>query len=549
MKDQINCKKIIVTCALPYANGSIHLGHLLEHIQADIWVRYQRMCGNIVYFICADDAHGTAIMLKAKELKIKPEIMINKINQEHQDDFQKFNINHDSYESTHNEENRIFLESIYFNLKKKGLIEKHTISQLYDPQKKMFLPDRFIKGICPKCQAVDQYGDTCEVCGSIYNAIDLIQPKSTISNVKLEIRLSEHLFFDLPTFSQNLKIWIDTNLSNIKVKKKLYEWFDQGLKKWNISRDFPYFGFKIPDQPNKYFYVWLDAPIGYMSSFQSLSNKNKINFDEFWEKNSTTELYHFIGKDIIYFHGLFWPAILEANDFRKPNDLFVHGFLNVNGKKMSKSKGTFIQAKTWLKYLDSDSLRYYFSSKLSSTIEDINLNFDDFLQKINSDIVNKIINLASRVSFFIEKKFFGQLSSKLDNINFYNKFCKNIDIVKKYFENREYSNVIKKIIHLSTIANCYIDEKKPWVLAKQNNLITLQEVCSMGINLFKIIITLLKPIIPMITKKVEYFLNKDLNFYDIKKPLLNHKILSFKHLYNRIEKKQIDFLLKDLKIF
>ncbi len=402
-------KKILVTCALPYANGSIHLGHMLEHIQADVWVRYQRMRGHEVNFICADDAHGTPIMLKAQQLGITPEQMIGEMSQEHQTDFAGFNISYDNYHSTHSEENRQLSELIYSRLKENGFIKNRTISQLYDPEKGMFLPDRFVKGTCPKCKSPDQYGDNCEVCGATYSPTELIEPKSVVSGATPVMRDSEHFFFDLPSFSEMLQAWTRSGALQEQVANKMQEWFESGLQQWDISRDAPYFGFEIPNAPGKYFYVWLDAPIGYMGSFKNLCDKrgDSVSFDEYWKKDSTAELYHFIGKDIVYFHSLFWPAMLEGSNFRKPSNLFVHGYVTVNGAKMSKSRGTFIKASTWLNHFDADSLRYYYTAKLSSRIDDIDLNLEDFVQRVNADIVNKVVNLASRNAGFINKRFDG----------------------------------------------------------------------------------------------------------------------------------------------
>ncbi|PPI86735.1 methionine--tRNA ligase [Candidatus Pantoea edessiphila] len=540
-------KKLLVTCALPYANGDIHVGHLLEHIQADIWVRYQRMLGNTVYFICADDTHGTPIMIKSQQTGISPDKMITQIKNRHEIDFAGFNISFDNYHSTHSDENRKLVEFIYNRLKKNGLIKKHIITQLFDSTKNMFLPDRFIKGTCPKCKASNQYGDSCEICGSIYNSIDLIEPKSILSNTVPELKKSEHLFFDLPHFTEMLKVWTQSGVLQSQISNKIQEWFKIGLKQWDISRDAPYFGFKIPNYCDKYFYVWLDAPIGYISSFKNLCKKRtNINFKEFWEKNSQTKLYHFIGKDIVYFHSLFWPAILEASDFRKPSKIFVHGYVMVNNNKISKSKGNFITARQWLQYLDSDSLRYYYSTKISSNIEDINLNLRDFINRVNNDIVNKIINIASRTSSFINKYFDNKLANKLDDLELYQNFLKTSDEIENYFLNCEFNLATQRIISMADIANLYIDKKSPWRLVKDKSSYNhLHEICSMGINLFRIIITWLKPIMPALSDRAELFLNSKLNFNLIQKPLLNHKINSYRKLYSRIEISQIDNLLKN----
>ncbi|EKT65642.1 TPA: methionine--tRNA ligase [Providencia alcalifaciens] len=529
--------KLLVTCALPYANGSIHLGHILEHIQADIWVRYQRMRGKEVHFICADDAHGTPIMLKAQQLCITPEEMIAAMNQEHQDDFAGFQISYDNYHSTHSEENKELSELIYGKLKNNGFIKNKTISQLYDPEKGMFLPDRFVKGTCPKCKAEDQYGDNCEVCSATYSPTDLINPRSVVSGATPVIRETEHFFFDLPAFSDMLQAWTRSGALQEQVANKMQEWFESGLQQWDITRDSPYFGFEIPDAPGKYFYVWLDAPIGYMGSFKNLCDKRSdLNFDEFWNKDSKTDLYHFIGKDIVYFHSLFWPAMLEGSNFRKPTNLFVHGYVTVNGAKMSKSRGTFITARSYLDHFDADCLRYYYAAKLSSRIDDIDLNLEDFVQRVNSDIVNKVVNLASRNAGFIAKRFAGKLSENLAEPELYQQFVDAAKVIGDDFTNREYGKAVREIMALADIANRYVDEKAPWVVAKQEGKDQeLQDICSMGINLFRVLMTYLKPILPSLTKRVEEFLKIELTWDAINTPLLNHDVAPFKALFNRIE--------------
>lgn len=539
-----NTKNILVTCALPYANGPIHVGHMLEHIQADIWVRYQRMIGKNVYFICADDSHGSAIMLKAQEMNIDPEEMIKKIYEEHKLDFLNFNISYNNYYLTHSDENFKLLLLIYNRLKSKGLIKSKIISQLYDPIKKMFLPDRFIKGICPICKKNDQYGDNCENCGSTYKSTDLINPYSSITREKPILKKSKHIFFDLPIFTQMLKKWIISGSLQKKVSNKITEWFKNGLKQWDISRDKPYFGFNIPDEKNKYFYVWMDATIGYISSFKNLCKKNKnIKFKDFWDVNCNSKLYQFIGKDIIYFHSLFWPAILEGSGFRKPTNIFVHGHVTLNGKKMSKSKNVFIKANTWIKHLDADSLRYYYASKLSSKINDIDLNLLDLIKVINTELINKIINLASRNAKFINELFSGILSNKLENPILYQKFINHCNKINIYFKSREFNLVIRKIIYLADLANKYIDKKSPWKI--KNKSFKLQEICSMGINLFRILMIMLKPIIPDLSKKSEKFLKDKFIWNSIYHPLLNHKINKFKFLYFRITKEKINSVISD----
>ena len=542
-------KKIMVTCALPYANGSIHLGHMLEHIQADIWVRYQRMRGNQVYFICADDAHGTPIMLKSQQLGITPEQMIAEMSQEHQADFAGFNISYDNYHSTHGEENRVLSEQIYTRLKANGHIKNRTISQLYDPEKGMFLPDRFVKGSCPKCKSPDQYGDNCEVCGATYSPTELINPQSAVSGATPVMRDSEHFFFDLPAFSDMLQAWTRSGALQDQVANKMQEWFESGLHQWDISRDAPYFGFEIPDALGKYFYVWLDAPIGYMGSFKNLCDKRgDLDFDEFWNKDSTTELYHFIGKDIVYFHSLFWPAMLEGSNYRKPNNLFVHGYVTVNGAKMSKSRGTFIKASTWLQHLDADSLRYYYAAKLSSRIDDIDLNLEDFVQRVNADVVNKVVNLASRNAGFITKRFDGKLAAELADPALFKTFTDASEKIGEAWAAREYGRAIRDIMALADVANRYVDEQAPWVVAKQEGRdADLQAICSMGINMFRVLMTWLKPVLPSLAERTEAFLNCELSWDAVQQPLLDHSIASFKALYSRIEMNKVEALIEASK--
>ncbi|WP_338574330.1 methionine--tRNA ligase [Erwinia billingiae] len=542
-------KKILVTCALPYANGSIHLGHMLEHIQADIWVRYQRMRGNQVYFICADDAHGTPIMLKAQQLGIAPEQMIAEMSQEHQTDFAGFDISYDNYHSTHSDENRELSELIYTRLKENGFIKNRTISQLYDPEKGMFLPDRFVKGTCPKCKSPDQYGDNCEVCGATYSPTELINPQSVVSGATPVMRDSEHYFFDLPEFSAMLQAWTRSGALQEQVANKMQEWFESGLQQWDISRDAPYFGFEIPGAPGKYFYVWLDAPIGYMGSFKNLCDKRgDIDFDAFWKKDSDAELYHFIGKDIVYFHSLFWPAMLEGSNFRKPTNLFVHGYVTVNGAKMSKSRGTFIKASTWLQHLDADSLRYYYAAKLSSHIDDIDLNLEDFVQRVNADIVNKVVNLASRNAGFINKRFDGKLSAELADPELYKTFTDASASIGEAWNSREFGRAVREIMALADVANRYVDEQAPWVVAKQEGRdADLQAICSMGINMFRVLMTWLKPVLPSLTERTEAFLNVEMSWDGIQQPLLDHKISAFKALYSRIEMDKVNALIEASK--
>ncbi|ALD15073.1 methionine--tRNA ligase [Buchnera aphidicola (Aphis glycines)] len=545
----IKVRKILVTCALPYANGPIHIGHMLEHIQADIWVRYQRMRGHEVWFISSDDVHGTAIMLHAKNLKISEQDLIKNIHKEHKIDFINFNISYDNYHTTHSIENLFLVRKIFTYLNEKKLFNKKKIVQFYDNQEKIFLPDRFIKGTCPICYADNQYGDACEKCSSIYKPTDLINSISVISGTSPILKETEHLYFDLPIFSDMLKKWIYSGVLDSSVIRKTEEWLKSGLEEWCISRDAPYFGFKIPHFLNKYFYVWLDAPIGYISAFKNLCSNNKnINFNDFWSKNTNSELYHFIGKDIIYFHTLFWPSILEASGFRKPSGIFVHGHVTINGLKLSKSRGFLIKASDWVKYFDSDSLRYYYASKLTNNINDIEMNLDDFMYKINNDIVNKLVNLASRNASFINRYFNGYLSDKLDDYNLYNLFVDSNKKMENFFENREFNLIIKNSMQLLDIANQYINEKKPWAIREKiekNN--RLHIICTMGINLFRIIMTFLKPILPILSKKTELFLISDLIWNDVHTPLLSKKITDFPRLYERISSDKIFQLIQLFK--
>ena len=542
-------KKILVTSALPYANGSIHLGHMLEHIQADIWVRFQRMRGNQVHFICADDAHGTPIMLKAQQLGIEPEQMIAEMSQEHQQDFAGFAISYDNYHSTHSDENRELSSLIYSRLKANGYIKNRTISQLYDPEKGMFLPDRFVKGTCPKCKSPDQYGDNCEVCGATYSPTELIDPKSAVSGATPVMRESEHFFFDLPAFSEMLQAWTRSGALQEQVANKMQEWFESGLQQWDITRDAPYFGFEVPDAPGKYFYVWLDAPIGYMGAFKNLCDKRgDLDFDEFWREGSETDLYHFIGKDIVYFHSLFWPAMLEGSNFRKPTNLFVHGYVTVNGAKMSKSRGTFIKAGTYLKHLDADCLRYYYAAKLSSRIDDIDLNLEDFVQRVNADIVNKVVNLASRNAGFINKRFGGKLADQLADPALYKTFTDAASSIADAYNSRESSKAIREIMALADVANRYIDEQAPWVVAKEEGRdAELQAICSMGINLFRVLMTYLKPVLPALNERTEAFLNTELTWDGIEQPLLGHQVNAFKALFNRIDLDKVNDMVASSK--
>lgn len=541
-------RKILVTCALPYANGAIHLGHMLEHIQADIWVRFQRMRGHQIHFVCADDAHGTPIMLNADKLGITPEQLIEKAKADHIADFAGFNISFDNYHSTHSNENRELTRNIYNTLKQNGFIKTKVISQLFDPEKQMFLPDRFVKGTCPKCKAEDQYGDNCEVCASTYSPMDLINPRSVVSGSTPIVKESEHFFFDLPSFETMLKEWTRSGSLQPEIANKMQEWFESGLQQWDISRDAPYFGFEIPDAENKFFYVWLDAPIGYMASFKNLCDRTGLNFDDFWQKDASSELYHFIGKDIVYFHSLFWPAMLEGSGYRKPTNVFAHGYVTVDGQKMSKSRGTFIQASTYLKHLDPECLRYYYAAKLNNRIEDLDFNLEDFVQRVNSDIVNKLVNLASRTAGFINKRFDGKLAGELDDPQLFGEFVAQSEQIAAYYESREFNKAIREIMALADKANKYIDDKAPWVIAKEEGKdAELQAVCSMGLEMFRVLMSYLKPVMPQLAAKAEGFLQTELRWDNIDTPLFNHQIAPFKALFARLEKKQIDAVIDETK--
>ena len=542
-------RRILVTSALPYANGDLHLGYMLEVIQTDIWVRFQKMQGNECYYVCADDTHGTPIMLKADEMEITPEELIASVSERHQADLSDFHIDFSQYHSTHSEENREISELIYNRLNESGYIKKRVISQSFDPEKEMFLPDRYIKGDCPKCDAKDQYGDNCEVCGATYSTTEIKNPRSVISGAVPIEKDSEHYFFDLPQFEQELKNWTKAGHLQEQVSNKLAEWFEQGLQQWDISRDKPYFGFKIPGTEDKYFYVWLDAPIGYMASFKKLCDNSDIEFNDFFAEGSDTELYHFIGKDIVYFHALFWPATLMGSNFRTPNAIFAHGFLSVNGQKMSKSRGTFILARTYLEALNPEYLRYYYAYKLSARIDDIDLNLEDFKQRVNSDLVGKVVNIASRSASFVVKKFDKELSGHCIEQALYDEFVDASTEIAGHYEDRNYGQAMRSIMKLADKANQYIDEKKPWQLAKEEGKMQeVHEITSLAINLFRVLMTYLKPVLPEMAEKSEAFLNVDsLNWDDIKSPLLGHQINKFKPLMTRIEDEQIEAMIESSK--
>ena len=541
-------RKILVTCALPYANGSIHLGHLLEHIQTDIWVRFQRMRGNETYFVCADDAHGTPIMLKAQELGITPEQMIDGVREEHMADFNDFLISFDNYHSTHSDENREFASEIYNKLNAAGHIKTRTISQLYDEEKGMFLPDRFVKGTCPKCKSEDENGDSCDNCGATYSPTEVINPRSVVSGSTPVLRDSEHYFFDLPAFEQMLKDWTTGGSLQEEMANKLNEWFESGLQQWDISRDAPYFGFEIPGAPGKFFYVWLDAPIGYMGSFKNLCDRENIDFDSYWNENSDAELYHFIGKDIIYFHSLFWPAMLEGAGYRKPTSVYAHGFVTVNGAKMSKSKGTFIKGRTYLDHLNPEYLRYYYAAKLTNRIDDLDLNLEDFAQRVNSDLVGKVVNIASRCASFITKRFDGMLSSNVEDQALADEVMAAGDKLAELYEGREFGKAMREIMALADKVNEYIAVKEPWQLVKdETKQQEVQDICSLGINLFRILMIYLKPVLPALAEKTQGFLNDELVWDGHKALLKDHQINKFKALMQRIEMDKVNEMIEASK--
>jgi methionyl-tRNA synthetase len=542
-------RQILVTSALPYANGPIHIGHMVEYIQTDIWARFQKMRGHECYYVCADDAHGTPIMLRAQKEGISPEELIERVEKEHQADFDEFAVAFDNYHSTHSTENQSLANTIYEALNSNGHITSRTIKQAYDPEKEMFLPDRFIRGECPKCGAADQYGDNCESCGATYSPTDLKNPVSAVSGATPIEKESEHYFFKLGDFEELLRNWTRAGHLQTEVTNKLDEWFEAGLQEWDISRDAPYFGFEIPNAPGKYFYVWLDAPIGYLASFKNLCDKTELVFDEWCKAGSKTEMYHFIGKDIIYFHALFWPAMLHGSGFRTPSAIYAHGFLTVDGQKMSKSRGTFIKARTYLDHLNPEYLRYYFAAKLGSGVDDIDLNLEDFTLRVNSDLVGKVVNIASRCSGFIKKRFDGQLSDSLHAPDLFTELADTSEIIANAYEAREFSKAMREIMALADKANQYIDDYKPWVVAKQEDSdAELQAICSMGINCFRLLVLYLKPVLPVIAEKTEAFLNiEPLQWKDAKTALTNHKINPYKPLMTRVEKESIEAMIENSK--
>ena len=557
LKAQTMTRKILVTSALPYANGSIHLGHMVEHIQTDVWVRFQKLRGHECYYCCADDTHGTPVMLAAQKQGIAPEDMIAKVREEHLADFTGFFIGYDNYYSTHSPENKQFSEQIYRALKANGKIESRIIEQLFDPEKQMFLPDRFVKGECPKCHAQDQYGDNCEVCGTTYSPTELINPYSAVSGAKPELRESEHFFFKLGECADFLKAWTSGNNPHDgkphlqpEALNKMKEWLGEGeettLSDWDISRDAPYFGFEIPDAPGKYFYVWLDAPVGYMASFKNLCDRIGVDFDEYFKADSQTEMYHFIGKDILYFHALFWPAMLHFSGHRAPTGVYAHGFLTVDGQKMSKSRGTFITAKSYLEQgLNPEWMRYYIAAKLNSKIEDIDLNLQDFISRVNSDLVGKYVNIAARASGFIAKRFEGRLKNVADS-ELLTKLTAQSEAIAECYESREYAKALRDIMALADIVNEYVDANKPWELAKQEGQDErLHEVCSELINAFTMLTAYLAPVLPKVAENAAKFLNLEaITWANTRETLGEHAINKYEHLMQRVEQKQVDDLIE-----
>ncbi|HEY1026949.1 MAG TPA: methionine--tRNA ligase [Pseudomonas sp.] len=540
-------RKILVTSALPYANGSIHLGHMLEYVQTDMWVRFQKLRGNQAIYVCADDAHGSAIMLRAEKEGITPEQLIDGVRAEHMADFADFGVDFDNYHSTHSDENRELSAAIYLALRDKGHIATRAVTQYFDPEKGMFLADRFIKGTCPKCGTDDQYGDNCEKCGATYSPTELKNPKSAISGATPVLKESQHFFFKLPDFEAMLKQWTRSGALQEAVANKIAEWLDGGLQEWDISRDAPYFGFEIPGEPGKYFYVWLDAPIGYMASFKNLcARRPDLDFDAFWGKDSTAELYHFIGKDIVNFHALFWPAMLEGAGYRKPSAVNVHGYLTVNGQKMSKSRGTFIKARTYLQHLNPEYLRYYYASKLGRGVDDLDLNLEDFVQKVNSDLVGKVVNIASRCAGFIHKGNNGVLVTANPEPALWEAFQAAAPGIAEAYEARDFSRAMREIMALADRANAWIADKAPWALNKvEGKQAEVQEICALGINLFRQLVIMLKPVLPKLAADAETFLNVPaLTWNDLSTPLADHQLNPFNPLLTRIEPAKIDAMVE-----
>ena len=542
----------LVTTALPYANGPLHLGHLVGYIQADIWVRARRLAGGTAHFVCADDTHGTPIMLAAEKAGLSPEQFIAEIQAGHEADFAAFGVAFDHYDSTHSPHNRAFTERVYAALQARGSIAVRTINQMFDPEKQMFLPDRYIKGSCPSCKTADQYGDNCENCGATYAPTELIDPVSVVSGAKPVLKESEHYFFKLGDYTQFLNDWLQGDVAHESIKTKLREWLDAdgGLRDWDISRDAPYFGFPIPGAPGKYFYVWLDAPIGYLSSFQALCQREGLDFNAFLDAarnaNNETELHHFLGKDIVNFHGLFWPAMLNGAGLRAPTKLHVNGYLTVNGAKMSKSRGTFVMARSYLDAgLQPEALRYYFAGKSGSGVADLDLNLDDFVAKVNADIVGKFVNIASRCAGFINTRFDGLLADNLPDAATYAQFENEFKAIRQSYLEGETAQVLRQIMALADIANRYIDEQKPWVLAKDSDQSgALHGVCTQALNLFRVLAVALKPILPQVATQAEAFLNAPiLQWTDFNAPLLDHRIAAYSPLFTRIDPKNIQTMI------
>ena len=543
-------RQILVTSALPYANGSIHLGHMLEYIQTDMWVRYQKLRGNQCIYVCADDAHGSAIMLRAEKEGITPEQLIDGVKAEHSGDFADFLVEFDNFHSTHSPENRELSESIYKALRDNGHIATRSVTQYFDPEKGMFLADRFIKGTCPKCATPDQYGDNCEKCGATYEPTELKDPRSAISGAVPVLKDSKHFFFKLPQFQDMLQQWTRSGTLQESVANKLAEWLDGGLHEWDISRDAPYFGFEIPDEPGKYFYVWLDAPIGYMASFKNLcARRPELDFDAFWNKDSSAEVYHFIGKDIVNFHALFWPAMLEGAGYRKPTAINVHGYLTVNGQKMSKSRGTFIKARTYLDHLNPEYLRYYYAAKLGRGVDDLDLNLEDFIQKVNSDLVGKVVNIASRCAGFIHKGNAGVLVAANPEPELWNAFQSASPSIAEAYENRDFARAMREVMGLADRANAWIADKAPWSLAKQEGKADeVQAICALGVNLFRQLVIFLKPVLPHLARDAEAFLNvAPLTWADLATPLADHQLNPFTPLLSRIEPAKVDAMIEASK--
>ncbi|WP_431355894.1 methionine--tRNA ligase [Chromobacterium vaccinii] len=550
-------RKILVTSALPYANAGLHLGHMLEQIQTDIWVRFQKMRGHECYYVCADDTHGAPIMLAAEKRGITPEQLVNEVRELHVADSQGFLIGHDNYYSTNSPENKALAEQVYLALKADDKIACRTIEQLFDPEKQMFLPDRFVKGECPKCASKDQYGDNCEVCGATYAPTELKNPYSAVSGAKPVLKTSEHYFFRLGECADFLKAWTSGSSRRAdgavqphlqpESLNKMNEWIGGGLQDWDISRDAPYFGFEIPGAPGKYFYVWLDAPIGYMASFKNLCERLSLNFDEWFAKDSQTEMYHFIGKDILYFHALFWPAMLNYSGLRSPTGVFAHGFLTVDGQKMSKSRGTFIQAKSYLDCgLNPEWMRYYIAAKLNGRIEDIDLNLNDFVARVNSDLVGKFVNIASRSAGFIAKRFDGMLAAQVSDGEILAKLQAAAEELAAAYEAREYAKALRDVMALADVVNGYVDANKPWELAKQEGQdARLQDVCTVLVNAFRLLAIYLKPVLPKLAEGVEAFLDvAPLSWSDAETLLLGKKINAYQHLMQRIDPALIDKLIE-----